>query len=51
MIVKDRGEIGGPLEQYSTAGYKFEDCTKILYPERMILVESCSEFSTTDEEN
>ena len=51
MIVKDRSEVGGPLEQYSTAGYKFEDCTKILYPERMVRVESCSAFSAVDEEN
>ena len=51
MIVKDKSEVGGPLEQYSTAGYKFEDCTKILYPERMIRVESCSAFSGTDVAN
>ena len=51
MIVKDKGQVGGPLEQYSTAGYKFEDCTKILYPERMIRVESCSAFSATDTAN
>ena len=51
MIVKDKSEVGGPLEQYSTAGYKFEDCTKILYPERMIRVESCSAFSETDVAN
>ena len=51
MIVKDKSQAGGPLEQYSTAGYKFEDCTKILYPERMLLVESCSEFSKIDVAN
>ena len=51
MIVKDKSEVGGPLEQYSTAGYKFEDCTKILYPERMIRLDSCSEFSTIDSAN
>ena len=51
MIVKDKSEIGGPLEQYSTAGYKFENACKILYPERMLLVESCSEFSTVDVAN
>ncbi|MBP3410077.1 MAG: N4-gp56 family major capsid protein [Clostridia bacterium] len=51
MIVKDRGEIGGPLEQFSTAGYKFEHAAKILYPERMICVESCSKYSAKDEEN
>lgn len=51
MIVKDKAEVGGPLEQYSTAGYKFEDCTKILYPERILRVESCSAFSATDTAN
>lgn len=51
MIVKSRVQAGGPLNQYSTAGYKFEDCTKILYPERMLLVESCSAFSGTDVAN
>ena len=51
MIVKDKSQVGGPLEQYSTAGYKFEDCTKILYQERMLRVESCSAYSKTDEAN
>ena len=51
MIIKNKGEAGGPLEQYSTAGYKFEDATKILYPERMVRVLSCSTFSEIDEEN
>ena len=51
MIVKDKSQVGGPLEQYSTAGYKFEDSTKILYPERMIAVYSCSEYSGIDSSN
>lgn len=51
MIVKDRSEVGGPLEQYSTAGYKFEAATKVLYPERLLLVESCSAYSGADSEN
>ena len=51
MIVKDKSEVGGPLEQYSTAGYKFEHATKILYPERMVLVKSCSVYSTKDTAN
>ena len=51
MIVKDKSEVGGPLEQYSTAGYKFEAATKILYPERLVLVESCSAYSTVDSAN
>jgi len=51
MIVKDKSEVGGPLEQYSTAGYKFEECTRILYPERLLRVESCSAYSGVDAEN
>ena len=51
MIVKDKRQVGGPLEQFSTAGYKFEDCTKILYQERMVRVESCSAYSLIDEAN
>lgn len=51
MIVKDKSEIGGPLDQYSTAGYKFETATKILYQERILRVESCSEYSTKDSAN
>lgn len=51
MIIKNKEEAGGPLNQFSTAGYKFEDACIILYPERMLLVESCSEFSKVDEAN
>lgn len=51
MIIKSKQEIGGPLEQYSSAGFKFEDATIILYPERMVIVESCSEYSDVDEPN
>ena len=51
MIIKDKSEVGGPLEQYSTAGYKFEHGAKILYPERMIRVESCSAYSESDTPN
>ena len=51
MIIKSKEQAGGPLNQYSTAGYKFEDCTKILYPERMIRVECCSAFSKIDVAN
>lgn len=51
MIIKSKEQAGGPLNQFSTAGYKFEDCTMILYPERLLLVESCSEFSKIDEAN
>ena len=51
MIIKSKEQAGGPLNQFSTAGYKFEDCTMILYPERLLLVESCSEYSKDDEAN
>ncbi len=52
MIVHDKSEIGGPLNQYSTIGYKFEtNGATILYPERLLRVMSCSSFSGVDEEN
>ncbi|MBQ7896696.1 MAG: N4-gp56 family major capsid protein [Oscillospiraceae bacterium] len=52
MIVHDKSEIGGPLNQFSTVGYKFEtNGATILYPERLLRVMSCSSFSATDEEN
>lgn len=51
MIIKSKEQAGGPLNQYSTAGYKFEDATKILYQERMVIVESCSAYSDVDEAN
>ena len=52
MIVHDKSEIGGPLNQYSTVGYKL--CTNgatILYPERVLCVMSCSSFGKTDQPN
>lgn len=52
MIVKNTSEIGGPLEQYSTIGYKFEtNGATILYPERTLRVMSCSSYSAIDEAN
>ena len=52
MIVKDKSQIGGPLNQFSTIGYKFEtNGATILYTERMLRVMSCSSFSATDEPN
>lgn len=51
LIVKDRRAVGGPLNQFSTVGYKFEAATKILYQERMVRVESGSSFSGTDTAN
>ncbi len=52
MIVHDKSEIGGPLNQFSTIGYKLEtNGATILYPERILRVMSCSSFSGTDETN
>ena len=52
MIVKDKSEIGGPLNQFSTVGYKFEtNGATILYPERVLRVMSCSSYSASDEAN
>ena len=51
MIVKTKGQIGGPLEQFSTIGYKFCHGAKILYQERMLRVESGSSFGGDDEAN
>ncbi len=51
MIIKDAAQIGGPLNQFSTVGYKFETAAKILYQNRMVRVESCSAYSTVDEAN
>ena len=52
MIIKDKDEIGGPLNQFSTIGYKFEtNGATMLYPERVLRVMSCSSYSGIDEEN
>jgi len=52
MIVHDKSEIGGPLNQFSTVGYKLEtNGATILYPERILRLMSCSSFSATDEPN
>ena len=51
MIIKARSEVGGPLEQFSTVGYKFETAAKILYEERMVRVECGSAYSAIDDAN
>jgi len=51
MIIKTRGQIGGPLEQFSTIGYKFCHGAKILYQERLLRVESGSSLGNEDSEN
>lgn len=45
MIIKNRGEIGGPLEQFSTVGVKFETGAKILYPERCLVIYHTGKYS------
>lgn len=52
MIIHDKSEIGGPLNQFSTIGYKFEtNGVTILYTERVLRVMSCSSYSAIDEAN
>ncbi len=52
MIVKDKSQVGGPLDQFSTVGYKLEtNGATILYPERLLRVMSCSSYSATDAAN
>lgn len=52
MIVKDKSQVGGPLNQFSTIGFKLEtNGATILYPERTLRVMSCSSFSATDVAN
>ena len=52
MIVKDKSQVGGPLNQFSTVGYKFAtNGATILYNERLLRVMSCSSFSATDAVN
>ncbi len=52
MIVHDKSEIGGPLNQFSTVGYKFEtNGATILYPERCLRVMSVSAYSEIDDAN
>ena len=52
MIIKDKSEVGGPLEQFGSIGYKFEtNGATILYTERALRVMSCSSYSALDEAN
>ena len=51
MIIKTKEQIGGPLNQFSTIGYKFCHGAKILYQERMLRVETGSSYGSDDEEN
>ena len=52
MIIHDKSEIGGPLNQFSTVGFKLEtNGATILYPERLLRIMSCSSYSSSDEPN
>ena len=52
MIVKSKEQAGGPLNQFSTVGYKFEtNGATILYPERILCLWSCSSYSAEDMAN
>ena len=51
MIIKTKEQIGGPLNQFGTIGYKFCHGAKILYQERMLRVESGSSLGEDDEAN
>ncbi len=50
-IIKSKEQVGGPLNQFSTVGAKFEMACKILYQERMVAVWSGSSYSSTDSAN
>lgn len=41
-IIHTPDEVGGPLNQFSTVGTKFSMATKILYPERLLILETSS---------
>ena len=51
MIIKTKEQIGGPLNQFGTIGYKFCHGAKILYQERLLRVESGSTLGDADEAN
>ena len=50
-IIKSRDQVGGPLNQFSTVGVKFEMGAGIVYPERMLALESLSSYSDLDQAN
>lgn len=51
MIIHDEKQ-GGPLEQFSTIGYKFEsNGATILYPERLLRIMSVSSLGANDSAN
>lgn len=44
-IIKGREQAGGPLNQFSTVGVKFSMAATVLYPDRMVTVESSSFYN------
>ena len=51
-IIHDRKSgIGGPLNQFGTVGGRFTTAAKILYPERLVVIESVGKFSFKDVSN
>lgn len=50
-IIKSAAEAGGPLEQFSTVGTKGKHGVKVVYPERMVVVYSGSDYSGIDAAN
>lgn len=50
-IIKGKEEVGGPLEQFSTVGYKLEFGAVMLYTERLLRVMSMSSCSDVDDTN
>lgn len=51
MIVKPASEAGGPLEQWSTVGWKALTGSAVLYSDRVINLITTSSFSESDEAN
>ena len=52
MITHDQHEIGGPLDQFSTIGYKLDtNGATVLYTERVLRVMSGSSYGDVDEKN
>ena len=50
-IIKSAEQVGGPLNQFSTVGGKFEGAAKIVYPDRLVSVECVSSYSATAASN
>ena len=52
MIIHDRKSgVGGPLNQFGTIGGRFTSAAKVVYPERMVCIESTSKYSFKDNAN